>query len=202
VGDDDQPPDTGSGDRLPSAHAEEYFAANMRTVREAQGMSQVKFAEEMVTRGWAAWRQQTVTRVETGGRTVRLGEATAVAEILETSVDLLLRPPYETAAIAVVENTAKEYNDAWGNIVQATSDLHRARVAAEKLLAAHKETENERILTSCASLAGSLADFTAETAINFGKQLFREDQARWDGLGEDDLDDEEDEDDRDDQEIL
>ena len=48
-------------------------------------MSQVHLADEMAARGWP-WRQQTVTRVETGRRMVRLGEAMAVAEILETCV--------------------------------------------------------------------------------------------------------------------
>ncbi len=68
-------------------------------------MSQERLADEMRARGWP-WRQQTVTRVENGRRMVRLGEATAVAEILETP---LSRLTWETADSLIVETLG-----AWG----------------------------------------------------------------------------------------
>ena len=53
--------------------AEQRFAANLRLLRERQGISQVKLAQEMAARGWP-WRQQTVTRVENGQRMIRSGK--------------------------------------------------------------------------------------------------------------------------------
>src|SRR5208283_4617751 len=94
---DDEAPELGA-DETPEL-TEERFAANLRAVRDAAGMSQGRLADEMAARGWP-WRQQTVTRVENGRRMVRLGEAKAVAEILETSLDRLTQP---TGEMRVVE---------------------------------------------------------------------------------------------------
>src|SRR5260370_21645909 len=90
VADDDQP-------ALPD-ETEQRFAANLRLLRERQGISQVKLAQEMAARGWP-WRQQTVTRLENGQRMIRFGEATALAEILNTPLERFTRPV--SAAIEV-----------------------------------------------------------------------------------------------------
>lgn len=62
--------------------AERQFAVVMREAREARGLPQGQFAGEMARRGCPGWVQQTVTRVETGRRMVRLSEAMAAASIL------------------------------------------------------------------------------------------------------------------------
>jgi len=50
-------------------------------------MSQYALAREMEDRGWP-WRQQTVARLETGQRMVRLGEAATLARMLRIDATL------------------------------------------------------------------------------------------------------------------
>lgn len=95
-------------------------------------MSQERLAEEMRARGWP-WRQQTVTRVENGRRMVRLGEATAVAEILETP---LTRLTWETSDSLIVETLG-----AWGrkaiSAYRAIAEATRELLQATELLRTH-----------------------------------------------------------------
>lgn len=121
---DDEEQTTG-GDETPEL-TEERFAANLRAVREAAGMSQGRLAEEMTARGWP-WHQQTVTRVENGRRMVRLGEAKAVAEILETSLDRLTQPTGEMRVIELLSEWTHQARTAWLAIKESTVRLLNAK---------------------------------------------------------------------------
>lgn len=60
---------------------DERFASALAGAREKCRLSQVGLAMQMSALGWP-WRQQTVTRVETGRRTVTVGEGVTLALIL------------------------------------------------------------------------------------------------------------------------
>ena len=131
MGDDSEPiadgdgiPELG-GDETPEL-TEERFAANLRAIREAAGMSQGRLADEMGARGWP-WRQQTVTRVENGRRMVRLGEAKAVAEILETSLDKLTQPTGEMRVVELLSEWTHQAGAAWLAIKESTVQLLNAK---------------------------------------------------------------------------
>jgi transcriptional regulator with XRE-family HTH domain len=118
---------TALGDEAPEL-TEQRFAANLRVFREERGMSQGRLAEEMAARGWP-WRQQTVTRVETGRRMVRLGEAKAVAEILETSLDMLTMRTDEARIIESLTDLIRRVKGSYRMIAGLTDELLRAREA-------------------------------------------------------------------------
>ena len=103
---------------------EKRFAANLRAAREAIGISQGRLAEEMVARGWP-WHQQTVTRVETGRRMVRLGEAKAIAEILEMSLDQLTWPTEDARVIEQMTEWMRVAKTAYRRIAEETTELVR-----------------------------------------------------------------------------
>lgn len=103
---------------------EERFAANLRAAREAIGMSQEHLAGQMAARGWP-WRQQTVTRVENGRRMVRLGEAKAVAEILDMSLDQLTWPTPDARIIERLAEWTRAAKAAYRRIAEETSELLR-----------------------------------------------------------------------------
>lgn len=113
------------GDEAPEL-TEQRFAVNLRVFREERGMSQGRLAEEMAARGWP-WRQQTVTRVETGRRMVRLGEAKAVAEILETSLDMLTMRTDEARIIEHLADLIRKVKISYRWIAGWTNELLRAR---------------------------------------------------------------------------
>lgn len=123
MGDDDEQI---LGDDEAPELTEERFAANLRAVREASGMSQGRLADEMADRGWP-WRQQTVTRVETGRRMVRLGEAKAVAEILGTSLDDLTQPTGEMRVVELLSEWTHQARAAWLAIKESTVQLLNAK---------------------------------------------------------------------------
>jgi transcriptional regulator with XRE-family HTH domain len=104
---------------------EHRFAANLRAAREAAGMSQGRLADEMVARGWP-WHQQTVTRVETGRRMVRLGEAKAAAEILQTSLDRLTWPTSDARTVELLAALTRTAKAAFSTIAKETTELLRA----------------------------------------------------------------------------
>lgn len=113
------------GDEAPEL-IEQRFVANLRVVREERGISQGCLAGEMAARGWP-WRQQTVTRVETGRRMVRLGEAQAVAEILGTSLDVLMMGTGQARIIEHLADLIRKARASHRLIAVATIELLRAR---------------------------------------------------------------------------
>ncbi|MGI5232887.1 helix-turn-helix domain-containing protein [Actinoallomurus sp. CA-142502] len=76
----------------PRETVDERFADNIRTRREMMGLSQTEVAERMSKEFGHPFHQQTVAKIEKGSRSVRLGEAVALARILDTNVDLLAFP--------------------------------------------------------------------------------------------------------------
>jgi transcriptional regulator with XRE-family HTH domain len=118
---DDEQGQKPDADTPPEA-SERRFAENLRTAREDKGVSQVKLAQEMAARGWP-WRQQTVTRVESGQRMVRLGEALAVAEILGTSVVMLTASTRETTAVHLLASSTSKVKQSFHEITRWTQTL-------------------------------------------------------------------------------
>ena len=163
---------TAVGDEAPSSLAEQYFAANLRRVREAKGLSQVKFAEEMSARGWP-WRQQTVTRVETGRRTIRFGEAKAAAEILRTSLDRLSWSSAEATETAFVEEVAAILHREWYDAATAVARLHAAMSRARNTLAASKDSKSEHVRRACDHLEAELGVSTVDTAVAEGFSRYK-----------------------------
>ena len=131
-------------------------------------MSQGRLADEMTARGWP-WRQQTVTRVETGRRMVRLGEAKAVAEILETSLDVLTWPTDETRVIEQLAGWIRQAKAAYRLIATATTELLRTRelLRTNPVVAAGGADESSRIL-EVVTEARNVQQLTPEAAVARG----------------------------------
>lgn len=71
-------------------HWEEDFRANMKKARESIGMTQTEMARQLKDIG-LPFHQQTIQRVESGERPVRLDEAFAIAELLGLPLHELVR---------------------------------------------------------------------------------------------------------------
>lgn len=70
---------------VPGRLLERVFAENVRARREELGVSQGEIARRMARRGWDGFHQTTISRIEKYERPVRLGEAQALAEVLDTT---------------------------------------------------------------------------------------------------------------------
>lgn len=125
---DDRQENEKAEDRMPprAGIANERFAANVRRLREAAGLSQGEVARRMAGRDWPYY-QQTVARVEDGRRKPGIGEAQALASILGATVEQMTLPGEEAEAVIVLERAAESAERAWLQIALSANDLLSAQ---------------------------------------------------------------------------
>lgn len=150
-----------------SALVEARFAANLRRLRETAGISQVALAEEMSRRGWP-WRQQTVTRIESGKRLVRLGEAKSVADILRTTIDRLTEPTPGARIAEALIGQAAQARTAWKWIADGTAQLLEARAAIQSLNPDGRESASVRVAQAAEEGSWVLRSLTPDGAVSDG----------------------------------
>jgi transcriptional regulator with XRE-family HTH domain len=154
----------------PPELSEQRFAENLRRAREDKKVSQVKLAQEMAARGWH-WHQQTVTRVESGQRMVRLGEALAVAEILDTSMTMLTASTRETSAVSVLGESASRTKRAYEQIAEWTETMlfaqRQLRTSADEAESANYY--GSALVQAVAAEAGDVLGLTPEQAVVEGR---------------------------------
>lgn len=91
-----------------SADLNKLIGWNLQRFRKDSGLSQTDLADELTERG-VPFRQQTVLKIEKGARPLRVDEAAVIAEILDLSVDDLLRPHDErTLALREIVRAQRE----------------------------------------------------------------------------------------------
>jgi transcriptional regulator with XRE-family HTH domain len=147
---------------------EKRFAVNLRAKREAAEMSQVAFAQEMASYGWP-WRQQTVARVESGQRLIRLGEAKTAAQILQTSIDLLTLPTGQMQELDWVYLMARTARGTWRAIARDTETFldARRRLRASPVITGGGSAGSP-IVAEGIRLAAQAQELTAEGAVGHG----------------------------------
>jgi transcriptional regulator with XRE-family HTH domain len=166
VADDDQP-------ALPD-DTEQRFAANLRLLRERQGMSQVKLAQEMVARGWP-WRQQTVTRLENGQRMIRFGEATALAEILDTPLERFTRPVSEAVEVEKIRAASARLRESYEAVADAVCHLLDEQRTAQRLRVLNDQVRGGDLVdVAMVELRGWMRECTVDKAILKGRRRFTE----------------------------
>lgn len=82
-------------------------------------MSQVALAEQMKARGWK-WSQSTVWSVEKGDRPLRLREAVDLAQILKSSMDALIRRPWEADITSMLREAMTALKEDHRGLAKAT----------------------------------------------------------------------------------
>lgn len=111
---------------LPAPQAEANFVLRMRLLREAQGISQAEIAARLVRLG-IALPQQTIARIETGKRGVRLDEAAGIARVLSVDLAEMLSDPVE------VRDARTQLAEAIEALNRAHDDRYDAQAAFESL---------------------------------------------------------------------
>ena len=178
MADDDQPafPDD----------AEQRFAANLRILRERQGVSQVKLAQEMAARGWP-WRQQTVTRLENGQRMIRFGEAMALASILGVSLDRFTRPVSEAIEVEKIRAASARLRESCEAVAAAVCHLLDAQRTAERLQALNAQVRGDDFVeVALVELRGWMRECSVDRASLEGRRRFKELDEKRDDSGEGD----------------
>ncbi len=96
---------------MASPSVDTVFAAAVRGVREARGLSQEQLAREMNRRGHPSFQQTTVNKIEAGSRRVSIAEAAALAAALDASIAQLIDPAAsaEAARAFALEGEARVF---------------------------------------------------------------------------------------------
>ncbi|MGZ0710550.1 helix-turn-helix transcriptional regulator (plasmid) [Coraliomargarita sp. W4R53] len=101
---------------------DQRFPANMKRLREAKEMSQTELARQMKDAGFP-YHQQTVQRVESGERPVRLAEAFAIARCLGARVEHMTQGEGADQAL----DAAREVERTAEALKRAASDYYGAK---------------------------------------------------------------------------
>lgn len=107
------------------------FVTNMKQARESQGIGRKQFAERMQEHGHK-WHESVVPKVENQTRALKLGEAIAVADILNMSVEQLATQNLDprTAAMARLLGRLEAVH---AQLCDVVPEYTMAQVAFEKL---------------------------------------------------------------------
>lgn len=142
-----------------SASLGAIFGGNMKRLREMKGWSQSELARQMNEHGWPKYSQVAVSRTEDGSRIVRLDEALAIANLLDTTVNhLVSRPDSHTSWIEdlrrqtdLIMSAAKNLNDAARSyedtreMAQITLGMIRHRASKQKAAKSLKDSLEKEI---------------------------------------------------------
>ncbi|MGW7706318.1 helix-turn-helix transcriptional regulator [Streptomyces sp. NPDC054771] len=113
--------------------AEANFALRMKLLREARGLSQAEIATRLSRMGVAV-PQQTIARIETGKRSLRLDEATAIARALNADLLDMVQDPVEVGnAREQLAEAIKQHQRAYDDRLNAESVLRSAETEVASL---------------------------------------------------------------------
>jgi transcriptional regulator with XRE-family HTH domain len=140
--------------------AEQRFSANLRVAREREGMSQAALAGQMRELGYDSFRQNTIYRIETGRRSVGLGEAQALALITRTSIDRLAQPPELAKESWLILEALRRFREAGKQLRDLGLRRSNTRAELERLVrnareAGHADHLAREIAAAERALAGS-----------------------------------------------
>lgn len=109
----------------PTAIIDARIGRNLRTRREALGMTQAELAVQLTEMGMQGFHQTTVARIEAGQRQLRASEAFVVARALNVEMELLA----ESAEDARLRYWAHWLQEKSSASRAALTELLRARIA-------------------------------------------------------------------------
>jgi transcriptional regulator with XRE-family HTH domain len=147
-----------------------WFAANLKAARDRAGLSQEAVAARMREAGFPRFRQQTIARIETGERAVRVGEGLVLARACRSDIGELARPPDAMRDATVLRGATARLRQVRGEVAAAV----RSEAEAQERLAALVASLRE------AGKAGGLSAELAEAEKVLGESATLGDEGRED----------------------
>ncbi|MGM9473166.1 helix-turn-helix domain-containing protein [Pseudarthrobacter sp. YS3] len=156
---------------------EERFRMNMRLLREKRGWSQGEMSRRLIEAGWNIFHQTTVSRIESGERPIKLGEARAVAAILDVPLEKMLTLPEDARIAEELESARTRVQKNYDNIVAHTDILEHELYKLRNLLGSARVQVPASERPSVQDLvdnAEHALKMSAEGAVAKGKEQFRQ----------------------------
>lgn len=95
----------------PGMEEEAAFIRSMKQLREDRNWTQADLAKRMTDSGWSGIYQTTISRIESGDRPVRIGEARGIARVFEVTVGMMIAPPESSKPVEALKNTVLKLDD-------------------------------------------------------------------------------------------
>lgn len=116
-----------------SYDASTMFGQAVKNAREARGMSQSVLLRLLERRGGEGFHQTTLSRIESGERAARIGEAVLLAAALQVPLEDLLSGKYLAPDRLAVQQQVGEVDSAFNDFNYAYHELAKARRNLRKL---------------------------------------------------------------------
>lgn len=164
-----------------SPDTDKVFGRRVERLRERHEWSQTELARKMKEKGFSAFHQTTISRVEKGERPVRLGEAVAFSEIFNRPLESMLAAPSVELAPegaimrAFIDRTVNWQNDAIQAITKFMWCIENVKEARTEFL----ETQRDGLSPSDELMAvlkkyDSLFDRDVEYLVEQAEELYSE----------------------------
>lgn len=138
---------------------------NVQELRKARMLTQSDVAEGMTRRGLPR-SQQTIVKIESGQRPVRLQEAAILAEVLEVDVDTLIEEQFTTTKTAVLVHQTEQSTSQWLALRKATHELLTTlSVLRRNLRGLADSGEHEQIAEAVLADAATVAQLDPEVIV-------------------------------------
>jgi transcriptional regulator with XRE-family HTH domain len=146
----------------------------MRLHRDRLGWSQGELSRKLLEAGWTIFHQTTVSRIESGERPIKLGEARAIAAILEVPLSKMLAVVEDSRVEVDLAKSSRDVLAAFMHCCTHISDLISAREALETMVrsaavqtVAGRSQEAAQVLRMAADY---LEEATPEIALEAGRK--------------------------------
>lgn len=131
----------------PGMEDEEAFINSMKLHREDREWTQSDLAKAMADAGWTGIYQTTISRIESGERPVRIGEARGIARVLKVPFREMMMPAEDMMPLRDLEHGV---GDVRRNIRRVNSNIRMLSGARDRLVSAVAAIE-ERGVTEYAT---------------------------------------------------
>ncbi|WP_284976081.1 helix-turn-helix transcriptional regulator [Arthrobacter sp. efr-133-TYG-104] len=148
---------------------ERRFAENMKMARENRGWTQTELARRMVEAGWGNYTQMTVSRTEKYERPLRLGEARALAEVLDSHIEEMILPTTVKEELDDLRSAIESMTEFQNGVDAAVKGYIMARQVLKLQISAVEHSTNDDVASSVRqellSLGREMVDISPEQAV-------------------------------------
>lgn len=155
---------------------DEMLGVNLKQIREIKGITQEVIVQKMKEKGFEFF-QSTIHNIEKGNRRVSLGEAVALGQCLEVSIEELSRPTMsnDLMLVGALRHGAKLELDAIERALNALTDLRLSASAVKMNLASLEEPEKKypfgAIPSTPQEVYGPLAEIDVKSALELLNEI-------------------------------
>lgn len=159
------------GQRPAGEAQEQWLVRNVKGMRERLGLTQGDLAKRMNALGWANFHPTTVSRIEKGDRPVRVSEAHALAEALETDMGHMFDSDDLQMSVALAYRALRRIQESEVAVLTEVASWLGAQIQARKYLESHDESQvadaSPELAAEYRSVIREMEAATAETVESF-----------------------------------